>query len=70
MTEDECVEFCKRAVGHAMARDGSSGGCVRLVVVTQEGARSLFVPHTDALKCYGERNLPLFTGFSQDTVMT
>lgn len=38
MSEGECVEFCKRAVAHAFARDGSSGGSVRLVVVTENGA--------------------------------
>lgn len=37
MSEGECVEFCKRAVAHAFARDGSSGGSVRLVVVTEKG---------------------------------
>mgnify|MGYP001810332415 CR=1 FL=1 len=29
MSEEECRAFVIKAVGHAMARDGSSGGCIR-----------------------------------------
>merc|ERR1711920_395237 len=32
MTESECVEFVTKAVSHAMARDGSSGGMIRTLV--------------------------------------
>lgn len=34
MTEAECKNFVTRCVSHAMARDGSSGGVVRVVTVT------------------------------------
>ena len=37
MSEAECVDFCKRAVAHAFARDGSSGGSIRMVIVTEQG---------------------------------
>lgn len=32
MTKEECRAFVIRAVAHAMSRDGSSGGCIRLVI--------------------------------------
>jgi len=37
MTRDECKEFVTKIVSHAMSRDGSSGGVVRLVVVDANG---------------------------------
>lgn len=37
MTQDEALALCKKAVSHAMARDGSSGGIIRTCVVTEEG---------------------------------
>eukprot|EP00951_Prasinocladus_malaysianus_P024778 scaffold215118_cov47-Prasinocladus_malaysianus.AAC.1 len=39
MTFDECRAFVVKAVSHAMARDGSSGGCIRLVNINSEGAK-------------------------------
>jgi 20S proteasome alpha/beta subunit len=63
MTEQQCVDFCKRAVAHAFARDGSSGGSVRYVVITEKGVRKEFQPHTETLKCFGESGVPTFAGF-------
>jgi len=37
MTKEECKVFVKTAISHAMARDGSSGGVIRLVVIDQSG---------------------------------
>lgn len=37
MTKAECLEFCRKAVAHAMSRDGSSGGMIRTLVVSKEG---------------------------------
>lgn len=37
MSKDEALALCKKAVSHAMARDGSSGGIIRTCVVTEEG---------------------------------
>lgn len=37
MSKEECKMFVKTAISHAMARDGSSGGVIRLVVIDQSG---------------------------------
>lgn len=37
MTKDQALEFCRNCVAHAMARDGSSGGLIRSLVVTKDG---------------------------------
>lgn len=44
MSLEEAEDFVVKAVALAMARDGSSGGCVRLVVVNEEGATRKFYP--------------------------
>lgn len=36
MKEADAVQFVKKAISHAMHRDGSSGGCVRTMVITSE----------------------------------
>ena len=43
MTEAECKAFVVQAVSHAMARDGSSGGNIRTVIVSQEGVKRDFL---------------------------
>lgn len=37
LTKDEALVLVKKSISHAMARDGSSGGIIRTVVVTEEG---------------------------------
>lgn len=37
MSKEEAVDFTTRCLALAMARDGSSGGVVRLGVITKEG---------------------------------
>lgn len=32
------------ALALAMSRDGSSGGCIRMVVIKQDGVRRVFIP--------------------------
>lgn len=44
MTTEEAQRLVKKAVSHAMARDGSSGGNVRTVVVTPAGVQRSFTP--------------------------
>lgn len=44
MTKDECRAFVTRAISHAMARDGSSGGVIRLVIIERDGITREFVP--------------------------
>lgn len=41
---DETVEFVKNALSLAMARDGSSGGTIRMCVITEAGADRIFIP--------------------------
>lgn len=43
MSKDECLDFVRGALAHAMARDGSSGGVIRTVVIGKEGAERGFV---------------------------
>merc|ERR1719453_3045338 len=35
MTKAEALEFVRKSVAHAMARDGSSGGMIRTIVITK-----------------------------------
>jgi 20S proteasome subunit beta 1 len=44
MEKDEGLALVKQVVAHAMARDGSSGGCIRTVTLTQEGTEYSFTP--------------------------
>jgi 20S proteasome alpha/beta subunit len=37
MSKKECQDFVKTAIAHAMARDGSSGGVIRLVTIDKTG---------------------------------
>lgn len=37
MEKEECVEFVKKAVFHAMYHDGSSGGVCRIGIITKDG---------------------------------
>lgn len=44
MAKDQCVEFVKNALALAMARDGSSGGVIRLVIIDKDGTKREFIP--------------------------
>mgnify|MGYP002832358302 CR=1 FL=1 len=44
MTKDQCQEFVKKALAHAMARDGSSGGLIRTVKIDASGTERKMVP--------------------------
>ncbi|ODQ66058.1 proteasome-domain-containing protein [Nadsonia fulvescens var. elongata DSM 6958] len=41
MSEDEVIQFVKTALAEAIKWDGSSGGVIRMVVLTKEGPRRL-----------------------------
>lgn len=43
MSKQECVSFVTKALSHAMARDGSSGGVIRMVVITKDGVERKYV---------------------------
>lgn len=48
MTEEEGINFVRSALREAIKWDGSSGGVIRLVVLTAQGAvRHLYLPDTD-----------------------
>ncbi|CAG8491588.1 3682_t:CDS:2 [Paraglomus brasilianum] len=44
MTKEETIEFVKTGVALAIGRDGSSGGCIRLAVITKDGVQRHFIP--------------------------
>jgi 20S proteasome subunit beta 1 len=44
MTKEEAITLVKTAISHAMARDGSSGGVIRLVIIDKDGITKEFVP--------------------------
>ncbi|KAL0949642.1 hypothetical protein HGRIS_009686 [Hohenbuehelia grisea] len=41
---EETVEFVKNTLALAMSRDGSSGGVIRMCVITEDSVERLFVP--------------------------
>jgi len=41
---DETVKFVRNTLALAMSRDGSSGGVIRMCVITESGIERLFVP--------------------------
>mmetsp|Transcript_18890 Transcript_18890/g.37122 ORF Transcript_18890/g.37122 Transcript_18890/m.37122 type:complete len:215 (-) Transcript_18890:242-886(-) len=44
MTRDEAHAFVKKALAHAMARDGSSGGVIRTAIIDENGVERFFTP--------------------------
>jgi 20S proteasome subunit beta 1 len=44
MTRQECQKFVSLGLSHAMARDGSSGGLIRMVTIDQTGCDRSFIP--------------------------
>ena len=44
MSKDECMRFVQKALSHAMARDGSSGGVIRTVTIDKDGVTRGFIP--------------------------
>jgi 20S proteasome subunit beta 1 len=44
MEEHECQRFVQKSVAHAIARDASSGGCIRTVTITEHGVQREFIP--------------------------
>ena len=45
MSAEQAEDFVKRTVGHALARDGSSGGCIRTVTISKAGVKRTFTPN-------------------------
>jgi len=44
MTKLECQKLVQKALSHAMARDGSSGGVIRMVTIDESGVERAFTP--------------------------
>ncbi|KAA1466243.1 20S proteasome subunit [Dentipellis sp. KUC8613] len=47
---DETIEFVKNTLALAMSRDGSSGGVIRMAVITEDGVERLFIPGNELPK--------------------
>lgn len=43
MSKEECAKFVQKAVAHAMARDGSSGGVIRTVSIDRNGVERDYI---------------------------
>ncbi|KAI0321854.1 nucleophile aminohydrolase [Amylostereum chailletii] len=48
--QEETVEFVRNTLALAMSRDGSSGGVIRMAVITEDGVQRLFVPGNELPK--------------------
>lgn len=44
MTLEECQKFVAKCLSHAMARDGSSGGVIRLTTINADGVEKIMIP--------------------------
>ena len=47
MTLDQAKEFIKSAISLACYRDGSSGGVIRMLSITEAGCERFFVPYQE-----------------------
>lgn len=43
MNKEEAQQLVKKALSHCIARDGSSGGCIRLVSIDKDGVEKTFI---------------------------
>jgi 20S proteasome subunit beta 1 len=56
MTKEACQNFVKTALSHAMARDGHSGGVIRMTTITKDKVERVMVPG-DKLPYLPEKNV-------------
>lgn len=56
MSRDAAMAFCRKAVTLATMRDGSSGGCVRMVVIDASGTEKLFVKGNELVRFVDEHD--------------
>ncbi|CAH2007184.1 unnamed protein product [Acanthoscelides obtectus] len=54
MSKDECIKFVTNCLALAMSRDGSSGGVVRLGIITEEGVERRVILGNELPKFYEE----------------
>jgi 20S proteasome subunit beta 1 len=57
-TAEEAHAFVRQALTHAMARDSSSGGCIRTVTITSSGAKRDFLPGSQVPATFGDLQTP------------
>lgn len=57
-TQEEAHAFVVKALTHAMARDASSGGCIRTVTISSSGVKRDFLPGNNVPATYGELQVP------------
>jgi 20S proteasome subunit beta 1 len=58
MSEEDAKAFVVKALSYAMARDASSGGCIRTVTITSEGVERDFLPGSNVPSTYDEMKFP------------
>ncbi|KAH7916323.1 nucleophile aminohydrolase [Hygrophoropsis aurantiaca] len=54
---DETVDFVRNTLALAMSRDGSSGGVIRMCVITEDGVERMFVPGNELPKFWEGREV-------------
>lgn len=54
MTEEECVDFVLKGLTLAIARDGSSGGCVRIGIINKDGCKKKLFMGNELPQFYNE----------------
>ncbi|XP_045460929.1 proteasome subunit beta type-6 [Harmonia axyridis] len=54
MNKQACVDFVIKTLALAMSRDGSSGGCVRIGIITKDGIERKVILGTELPKFYEE----------------
>jgi len=65
LDEEGAVELCRQAIELAIHRDGSSGGLIRLYIITAEGRREVTVfPDADDTKNSKGPEVPSLPGFA------
>eukprot|EP00884_Botryococcus_braunii_P000403 jgi/Botrbrau1/10363/Bobra.146_2s0002.1 len=58
MSQEECLRFVRQAISLAIARDGSSGGVIRTVTISQEGVKRDFLGNEQLPRWFGELPAP------------
>jgi len=61
-TREEAEAFVAEALALAMARDASSGGCIRLVTVNKDGAHHKYINGSEVPLYHEETDLPRMGG--------
>ncbi|WVN86807.1 uncharacterized protein L203_101980 [Cryptococcus depauperatus CBS 7841] len=56
-SEEETIAFVKNTLALAMARDGSSGGCIRMCVITKDKVERRFIPGNELPRFWEDQKL-------------